>query len=79
MEVGSAAVELMTKGILGVTVVSYRGGRIEYMPVAEAIVQRLVDPADVALFESLGISFGRKPQTATVEAQKISGKPVRVY
>jgi 6-phosphofructokinase 1 len=79
MEVGSAAVELMTKGILGVTVVSYRGGKIEYMQVAEAIVQRLVDPEDVALYESLGISFGRKPQAGTVETQRISGKPVRVY
>jgi 6-phosphofructokinase 1 len=79
LEVGSAAVELMTKGILGVTVASYRAGKIEYMAVAEAIVQRLVDPADVALFETLGISFGRKPQAAAVETHKVSGKPVRVY
>jgi 6-phosphofructokinase len=79
LEVGSAAVELMTKGILGVTVVSYRGGTIEYMPVAEAIVQRLVDPADIALFETLGISFGRKPVAGSIETQQVSTKPVRVY
>ena len=81
LEVGSAAVELMTKGIMGVTVVSYRAGKIEYMPVAEAIVQRLVDPADVCLYETLGICFGRKPQTGSIETQKISNKPVpvRVY
>jgi 6-phosphofructokinase len=79
MEVGSAAVELITKGILGVTVVSYRGGKIEYMPVAEAIVQRLVNSADVSMFETLGICFGRKPQAGAIETQKVSGTPVRVY
>jgi len=79
LEVGSAAVELLTKGVLGVTVVSYRAGKIEYMPVAEAIVQRLVDPADVALYESLGVCFGRKPGTVSTEAKQVSGTPVRVY
>lgn len=79
LEVGSAAVELMEKGVLGVTVVSYRAGKIEYMPVIEAIVQRLVDPADVALYESLGISFGRVADKPAVEAVKVSGKPVRAY
>lgn len=79
MEVGSAAVELMTKGILGVTVVSYRGGKIAYLPVAQAIVQRLVDPADVALFETLGFSFGRKPVACSVETQQERRLPVRVY
>jgi 6-phosphofructokinase 1 len=79
LEVGSAAVELISKGVFGVTVVSYQTGKIEYMPVAEAIVQRLVDPADVALYETLGISFGREPVAVKAEAVKISGKPVRVY
>ncbi len=79
LEVGAAAVELITKDILGVTVVSYQGGKIEYMDVKDAIVQRLVDPADVALFETLGISFGRTPEKPEAKAEKITGKPARVY
>src|SRR5262249_45475524 len=79
LEVGSAAVELVSKGIFGVTVVSYRSGKVEYMPVSEAIVQRLVDPADVSLFETLGVSFGRQPVQPKVETAKVSGRPIRVY
>ncbi len=79
LEVGSAAVELITKQITGVTVISYRSGKIEYMPVAEAIVQRFVDVKDVALYESLGLCFGRKPGQVEVATEKVSGVPVRVY
>jgi 6-phosphofructokinase 1 len=79
LEVGSAAVELITKQITGVTVISYRCGKIEYMPVAEAIVQRFVDVKDVALYESLGLCFGRKPGQVEVDTEKVSGVPVRVY
>ncbi len=79
LEAGAAAVELVHQGIFGVTVVSFRGGNIEYMEVKEAIVQRHVDEADVALYESLGISFGREPEKCSVKATKITGKPVRVY
>jgi 6-phosphofructokinase 1 len=79
VEVGSAAVELLAGGTVGVTVVSYREGTIEYMDVKEAIVQRLVDPADVALFEALGVSFGRKPAKPEPKMKKVTGKPVRVY
>ncbi len=79
LEVGSAAVELISQGTFGVTVVSYLAGTIEYMDVKDAIVQRHVDPADVALFEALGVSFGRKPEKAAPKAKKVSGTPVRVY
>jgi 6-phosphofructokinase 1 len=79
LEVGSGAVELISRGILGVTVVSFREGKIEYMDVKDAIVQRHVDLQDVALYESLGICFGRKPEAAKIETVKITGKPVRVY
>lgn len=79
LEVGSAAVELMTQNIFGVTVVSYRGGKIEYMDVKDAIVQRHVTEADVALFETLGVCFGREPKKPSAEAVKVSGTPVRVY
>jgi 6-phosphofructokinase 1 len=79
LEVGSGAVELISRGILGVTVVSFREGKIEYMDVKDAIVQRHVDLQDVALYESLGICFGRKPEAAKIETVKITGKPIRVY
>jgi len=79
LEVGAAAVELITQKVLGVTVVSYIGGKIEYMDVKEAIVQRLVEPADVSLFETFGISFGRQPEKPQAQGVKVSGKPVRVY
>lgn len=79
LEVGSAAVELVSQGTTGVTVVSYRGGTIEYMDVKDAIVQRHVNEADVALYEQLGVCFGRKPVKPTVKAQKVTGTPVRVY
>jgi 6-phosphofructokinase 1 len=78
-EAGAAAVELVSKGVFGVTVVSYRGGKIEYMDSKDAIVQRLVDPADVSLYETLGFSFGRKPEAANAEVLKVSGVPVRLY
>ena len=79
LEVGAGAVELMSRGITGVTVVSFRAGKLEYMDVKDAIVQRHVNPEDVALFESLGVSFGRTSVAAKVEAVKVSGTPARVY
>lgn len=79
LEVGAGAVELMSRNITGVTVVSFHSGKLEYMEVKDAIVQRHVNPEDVALFESLGVSFGRTPQAAKVEAVKVSGTPARVY
>ncbi len=79
LEVGSAAVELILQGTFGVTVVEYRAGKIAYMDVKEAIVQRLVDPADVSLYESLGISFGRAPVQPEPKKEKFSGIPARVY
>jgi 6-phosphofructokinase 1 len=79
LEAGAAAVELISKGIFGVTVVSYRGGKLTYMDVKDAIVQRHVDLEDVALYEALGVSFGREPEPVSIETAKISGKPPRVY
>lgn len=79
LEVGSAAVELAAAGTYGVTVASYQAGQIEYMDVKDAIVQRFVDLADVALYESLGVSFGRNPEKPQAKTTKISGRPVRVY
>jgi 6-phosphofructokinase len=79
LEVGAGAVQLIDQKTFGVTVVSYRGGKVEYMEVKDAIVQRHVDQADIALYETLGLSFGRKPVNATAEPVKVQGTPVRVY
>lgn len=79
LEAGAAAVELVSQGTFGVTVVSLREGTLEYMDVKDAIVQRHVDQNDIALFETLGMSFGREPQKAKVQLQKVTGKPKRVY
>jgi 6-phosphofructokinase 1 len=79
LEVGSAAVELAASGTYGVTVAGYQAGKIEYMAVADAIVQRHVSEADVALYESLGVCFGRKPVKTAPTMTKITGTPVRVY
>ncbi len=60
-EAGAAAVLLLTKGLAGNTVVKVRGQKIFYKSTAEVIKQRHVDMNAIALHESLGICFGRKP------------------
>src|SRR3989304_1443921 len=59
---GSAAVLLLLSGKIGNTVVNVTGNKIYYQPTAETIKRREVDVDEVALFESLGTCFGRKPQ-----------------
>jgi 6-phosphofructokinase 1 len=59
---GAAAVILLVEGKSGNTVVNVAGNKIYYLPTAEAIKRREVDITEVALFESLGTCFGRKPQ-----------------
>lgn len=58
---GAAAVILLMEGKTGNTVVNVTGNRIYYQPTAETIKRREVDVDEVALFESLGTCFGRKP------------------
>ena len=58
-EAGAAAVRLLHQGITGVTVAGMHRGEILYMKTKEAIVQRHVDVAGLALFEELGVCFGR--------------------
>jgi 6-phosphofructokinase 1 len=59
---GAAAVILLVEGKTGNTVVNVTGNKIYYQPTAETIKRREVDVDEVALFESLGTCFGRKPQ-----------------
>jgi 6-phosphofructokinase 1 len=58
-EAGAAAVRLLAQGITGVTVAGVTRGEITYMKTKDAIVQRHVDLASLALFEQLGVCFGR--------------------
>jgi 6-phosphofructokinase 1 len=60
-EAGAAAVLLLNNGIYGVTVVGVERQELTYIPTSEAIKQRFVDLNEIALFESLGVCFGREP------------------
>jgi 6-phosphofructokinase 1 len=59
---GAAAVLLLLDGKTGNTVVDVKGQRIFYMNTSEAIKRREVEIKEIALFESLGTCFGRKPE-----------------
>ena len=59
---GAGAVLLLLEGKTGNTVVDVKGRKISYMKTTEAIKRREVDIKEVALFESLGTCFGRKPE-----------------
>jgi 6-phosphofructokinase 1 len=52
-------VRLLAQGITGVTVAGVQRGEIVYMNTKEAIVQRHVEVSALALFEELGVCFGR--------------------
>jgi 6-phosphofructokinase 1 len=74
---GAAATLLLSRGITGVTVIDVRGKDIFYQSTAEVIKQRHVDLDEVALYEQLGICFGRKPATFTPEIKEHTGPVVR--
>ncbi len=59
---GASAVLLLVNGKIGNTIVNVDGSKIHYIPTSEAIKQRPVDVSELALFEDLGICFGRKPE-----------------
>ncbi len=79
LQVGAGAVELARQGIFGVTVVDYREGEVRYMDSARAIEQRHVDVSEVAMYESLGISFGRRPVGAQPKLVKQDTRPWRPH
>lgn len=58
---GAGAVLLLREGRTGNTVTGVEGFKVLYMPTTEAIKRREVDIKELALFESLGTCFGRKP------------------
>lgn len=61
-QAGAGAVQLLINGITGVTVVSVEWDEVIYMPTKEAILQRYVDLNEVALYEQMGVCFGRDNQ-----------------
>jgi 6-phosphofructokinase 1 len=77
MESGAAAVMLLQKGLTGVTVAGVHGDQIRYMKTKDAIQQRHVDLNLVALFEAIGICFGRKEVLFSPEFKEIKAIPER--
>jgi 6-phosphofructokinase 1 len=59
---GAAAVLLLLAGESGKTVVKVEGRKIHTMETEKVIKRRDVNLDEVALFESLGTCFGRKPE-----------------
>ncbi|MDA8240144.1 MAG: 6-phosphofructokinase [Nitrospiraceae bacterium] len=74
---GAAAVLLLVAGKTGNTVVDLIGKKIEYVSTAEAIKRREVDLTEIALFEGLGICFGRKPEKFACELSEVKGRIAR--
>lgn len=78
-EAGAAAVLLLLDGKSGVTVSKVKGRKIEYIESTKAIVQRFVDLDQVALYESLGICFGRTPASYEPILREMDGAYERIY
>ncbi len=70
---GAAAVLLLLNGKTGNTVVNVDGRRIFFQKTSEVIKRREVDVRELALFESLGTCFGRKPQAYEYELTEVKG------
>ncbi|MDP1759428.1 MAG: hypothetical protein Q8K77_06495, partial [Thermodesulfovibrionales bacterium] len=74
---GAASVLLLLEGKTGNTVVDVEGNKIFYISTSEAIKRREVDISELALFESLGTCFGRKPRKFGYELVETKGVPKR--
>jgi len=71
-EVGAAAFILLNQGVSGVTIAGINNGVIRYIETKEAIKQRLVNTHQVAIYEALGTSFGRKPEAIHTKTEKLN-------
>jgi 6-phosphofructokinase 1 len=71
---GAAAVFLLLEGKTGNTVVNVDGNRIYYQATAEVIKRREVNVEEIAIFESLGTCFGRKPEKFIYEIVEQRGR-----
>ena len=79
LSAGAAGVVLLLSGVSGVTVVRAMGSEIRYQPTAEVIKQRHVDLHDVALYEQLGMCFGRVPAVYEPGLTEFKGQIERPY
>ena len=70
LRTGAAAVMLLARNVTGVTVVDVNDKKIEYTDTAQVIKQRTVDLNEIALYETLGVCFGREPQKFEPELEK---------
>jgi 6-phosphofructokinase 1 len=78
-EAGAAAVLLLLEGKTGMTISRVKGRKIEYIEASKAITQRYVDLEHVAMYESLGICFGRKPAAFDPILREVDGVYDRIY
>ncbi|MEE9905418.1 6-phosphofructokinase [Chlorobium sp.] len=78
-EAGAAAVLLLLDGKSGVTVSKVKGRKVEYIESSKAIMQRHVDLDQVALYESLGVCFGRTPAAYEPILREMDGVYERIY
>jgi 6-phosphofructokinase 1 len=74
---GAAAVFLLKEGKYGNTVVDVDGNKVYYQSTADVIKRREVDIEEIAIFESLGICFGREPKRYDYKLVEITGKITR--
>ncbi len=74
---GAAAVFLLKEGKYGNTVVDVDGNKIHYQSTADVIKRREVNKEEIAVFESLGICFGRKPEKYEYDLVEVKGKITR--
>lgn len=72
-EAGAAAFILLSQGISGVTIAGISNGKIRYIETKEAIKQRLVDTDQVAIYEAMGICFGRVAGKIRTKAEPLTG------
>ncbi|MBN2440792.1 MAG: 6-phosphofructokinase [Spirochaetales bacterium] len=77
IEAGSAAVLCLLNNLTGVTIANVQDGEIKYLPTKQAIVQRHVDLKTAALYEQLGVCFGREVGTYTPTFKENTGKVER--
>jgi 6-phosphofructokinase 1 len=74
---GAAAVFLLLEGKTGNTVVNVDGNKIFCQATVEVIKRREVNVKEIAIFESLGICFGRKPKKFEYEIVEQQGRIAR--
>ncbi|MBF0123293.1 MAG: 6-phosphofructokinase [Candidatus Omnitrophica bacterium] len=76
-EAGAAAVLLLNAGTVGVTVVGIDGNQVRYMESKKAIEQRHVDLNQVAVYEQMGVCFGRSAVNFAPKFEKAEGRITR--